>query len=125
MAYFILFPFAYRFLFAYRVSESVLPFITLDSYLGTFMTLSLLMGLLFELPILVWLLAYLGIVNRQLLRKYRRHAYVAIITLAAVVTPTTDVFTLALTSLPILLLYELSVFIAGRTEKRRQAGAES
>ncbi|MBD5389916.1 twin-arginine translocase subunit TatC [bacterium] len=125
VAYFILFPFAYRFLFAYRVSESVLPFITLDSYLGTFMTLSLLMGLLFELPILVWLLAYLGIVNRQLLRKYRRHAYVAIITLAAVVTPTTDVFTLALTSLPILLLYELSVFIAGRTEKRRQAGAES
>ncbi|MDE5743908.1 MAG: twin-arginine translocase subunit TatC, partial [Bacteroidales bacterium] len=95
----------------------------LDSYLGTFMTLALLMGLLFELPILVWLLAYLGIVNRQLLRKYRRHAYVAIVTLAAIVTPTTDVFTLALTSLPILLLYELSVFIAGRTEKRRQAEA--
>lgn len=83
------------------------------------MTLSLLMGLLFELPVLVWMLAYLGIVNREMLRKYRRHAYVGIVTLAAVVTPTTDVFSLSLTALPILLLYECSLVIAGRTEKRR------
>lgn len=119
VAYFILFPFTYRFLFAYRVSDSILPYITIDSYMGTFITLSLLMGLLFELPVLVWMLAYLGIVNREMLRKYRRHAYVGIVTLAAIVTPTTDVFSLSLTALPILLLYECSLVIAGRTEKRR------
>ncbi|MDE7150072.1 MAG: twin-arginine translocase subunit TatC, partial [Bacteroidales bacterium] len=119
VAYFILFPFTYRFLFAYRVSDSILPYISIDSYLGTFMTLSLLMGLLFELPVLIWLLAYLGIVNKNMLKKYRRHAYVGIVTLAAVVTPTTDVFSLALTALPILVLYEFSLFIAGRTENGR------
>mgnify|MGYP001060924176 CR=1 FL=1 len=122
VAYFILFPFTYRFLFGYRVSDSILPYITLDSYLGTFLTLSLLMGVLFELPVLIWLLTYLGIVNKNRLKKYRRHAYVGIVTLAAIVTPTTDVFSLALTALPILLLYEFSLFIAGKTENRRQAG---
>lgn len=125
VSYFILFPFTYRFLFAYRVSDSILPYITLDSYLGTFLTLSLLMGLLFELPVLVWLLAYLGIVNKRVLKKYRRHAYVGIVTLAAIVTPTTDVFSLSLTALPILLLYEFSLLIAGKTENRRQAVTDS
>ncbi|MDE5703239.1 MAG: twin-arginine translocase subunit TatC, partial [Bacteroidales bacterium] len=77
------------------------------------------------LPVLVWLLAYLGIVNKRVLKKYRRHAYVGIVTLAAIVTPTTDVFSLSLTALPILLLYEFSLLISGKTENRRQAVTDS
>lgn len=119
VAYFILFPFTYRFLMDYRVRGDVLPFITLDSYLGTLMTLCLLMGLLFELPVVVALLAALGIVNKEVLRRYRRHAYVGIVTLAAIITPTTDAFSLALASIPILLLYEVSVWVAALIEKRR------
>lgn len=119
VAYFILFPFTYRFLMDYRVRGDVLPFITLDSYLGTLMTLCLLMGLLFELPVVVALLAALGIVNKEVLRRYRRHAYVGIVTLAAIITPTTDAFSLALASIPILLLYEVSVWVAVLIERQR------
>ncbi len=118
VAYFILFPFTYRFLMDYRVRADVLPFITLDSYLGTLMTLCLLMGLLFELPVVIALLAALGIVNKSILCRYRRHAYVGIVVLAAIITPTTDAFSLALASIPILLLYEVSVWAAALIEKR-------
>ena len=92
--------------------------ISLNSYIDSFMMLVLAMGLVFELPLLVWLLSAMGVIDRALLRKYRRHAVVAIFILAAVITPTGDPFTLAVVAAPLCLLYELGILLA---KKRRLA----
>ncbi len=113
--YFVIFPFAYRFLIDYQVSQTVVNMISLSSYIGTFLTLSLIMGVLFELPLLAWILAYLGLLDAAILRQYRKHAVVLIVILAAVITPTGDAFTLLLVSIPIYLLYELSIAIVAHT----------
>ena len=78
------------------------------------MTLTLLMGILFELPILAWFLSKLGIIDADFMKKYRRHAIVVILIIAAIITPTTDVFTLTIVTLPIYLLYEVSIVIVRR-----------
>ena len=101
--YFLVFPFTVRFLGTYQVSPDVANMLTLQSYIDTLLTLSLLMGIVFELPVVCWLLSKMG--------HYRRHAIVAILIVAAVITPTTDVFTLMVVSLPIWLLYEVSIAI--------------
>lgn len=118
VSYFIIFPFAYRFLLTYSVSPEVVPYITLNSYIGTFATLCLLMGILFELPVFAKLLAYFKLITANLLKHYRRHATIAIFILAAILTPTTDIFTLLLTALPILLLYEISIVIVRHTNTK-------
>lgn len=109
--YFIVFPITVRFLAGYQVKDDVANLISLESYIDTFTMLSLLMGMVFELPVLSWLLGKLGIIDRSMMRQYRRHAIVAIVIVAAIITPTSDAFTLTLVSLPIYLLYELSIFV--------------
>ena len=109
--YFLIFPFTFRFLGTYQVSPEVGNMITLQSYMDTMMMLSLMLGILFELPVVCWLLGRLGMLSAQFMRRYRRHAIVAIFTVAAVITPTTDVFTLIIVALPIWLLYEVSVLL--------------
>lgn len=113
MSYFILFPFAYRFLTSYQVSPEVTNLITLESYIDALTTLTLCIGLVFELPILVWLFAKLGFVTPQFLRDKRKHAIVAILILAAIITPT-DVFTMIIVALPMWLLYEFSIYLISR-----------
>ena len=109
--YLIIFPLAFRFLGTYQVSESIPNVITLESYTDLLVTLTLLMGILFELPILAWFLSKLGIIDAAFMRKYRRHAVIVIVVIAAIITPTTDVFTLTIVTLPIYLLYEVSIGI--------------
>lgn len=116
--YFIVYPLTLRFLAAYELSAQVENQISLNSYIDSFMMLVLAMGLVFELPLLVWLLSAMGVIDRALLRKYRRHAVVAIFILAAVITPTGDPFTLAVVAAPLCLLYELGILLA---KKRRPA----
>jgi sec-independent protein translocase protein TatC len=115
MNYLIIFPLAFRFLGTYQVSADIPNIITLESYTNLLVTLTFLMGIFFQLPILAWFLGKLGIVNSEFMKKYRRHAIVAILIIAAIITPTTDVFTLTIVSLPIYLLYELSILIVRRT----------
>lgn len=109
--YLIIFPLAFRFLGTYQVSESIPNVITLESYTDLLVTLTLLMGILFELPILAWFLSKLGIIDAAFMRKYRRHAILVIVIIAAIITPTTDIFTLTIVTLPIYLLYEVSIGI--------------
>jgi sec-independent protein translocase protein TatC len=78
------------------------------------------MGVAFELPLVTWLLSLLGIINRSFLRRYRRHAIVVIIIAAAIITPTGDPFTLTVVSLPLYLLYEMSILMV-RKEPQREA----
>ena len=83
------------------------------------MMLILCMGLAFELPLLTWLLSLLGLVTRSTLRTYRRHAFVAIVIVAAIITPTGDPFTLAIVALPLYMLYELSIPMIKEVEREK------
>jgi sec-independent protein translocase protein TatC len=109
--YFLVFPLTVRFLGTYQVSPDVANMLTLQSYIDTLISMSFLMGVMFELPVVCWLMGRIGIINSQMMSIYRRHAIVAILVLAAIVTPTTDVFTLFVVALPIWMLYELSIFV--------------
>lgn len=115
LSYFLIFPLTFRFLGTYQVSEDVTNMITLDSYIGTLMTLNLAMGIVFELPLLCWLLAKLGILNVDFMKRFRKHAVVVILIAAAIITPTSDAFTMLVVALPIWLLYEASIRIVGHT----------
>lgn len=119
LSYILIFPLTFRFLGTYQVSNDVKNLISLDSYIDTMMMLNLMMGILFELPILSWLFAKFGILKPDYMTQYRRHAIVVILIIAAIITPTSDAFTLTLVSLPIYLLYELSIIIVKYTYKPR------
>lgn len=109
--YFLVFPLTVRFLGTYQVAPDVANMLTLQSYVDTLLSMSLVMGVVFELPVVCGLLGRMGLINRQMMTQYRRHAIVVIVLVAAVITPTTDVFTLFVVALPIYLLYELSTQI--------------
>ncbi len=111
VSYLLLFPLTVRFLGTYQVSPDVVPMLSLDSYINTLASLSLVMGLVFEMPVLSFLLARMGLLRAQWMSAVRRHAIIAILIAAAVITPTSDVFTLLMVSLPIYLLYEASIGI--------------
>jgi len=109
--YFLIFPLTVKFLGTYQVSPDVANMLTLQSYMDTLLMMNLVMGIIFELPVVSWILGRMGLVNAKMMRAMRRHAVVAILVVAAIITPTTDAFTLFIVALPIWLLYELSIFI--------------
>ena len=109
--YFLIFPLTVKFLGTYQVSEDVANMLTLQSYMDTLLMMSLVMGIIFELPVVSWLLGRMGLLNASMMRMWRKHAIVAILVIAAIITPTTDAFTLLIVALPIWLLYEASIFI--------------
>lgn len=111
VGYFVVFPLTLRFLAEYKVSEMVPNQISLDSYMDNFLVLILVMGIIFELPLLAWILGSIGMLTRDFFRKYRRHAIAALLILAAVVTPTGDPFTLMVVFLPIYGLWEMSAYL--------------
>lgn len=113
MSYFVLFPISFRFLGTYSVSTQVVSNITLDSYISTFVSLTLVMGLVFQLPVIAFFLGKLGVINAEMLSKYRKHAFIVIMLAAAVITPP-DVMTLILVTIPLYLLFELSIRVVRR-----------
>ncbi len=114
--YFLIFPLTVRFLGTYQVSTDVANMLTLNSYIDTLIAMSFMMGVVFELPVVCWLMGRMGIISGTMMSVYRRHAIVAILILAAIITPTTDVFTLFVVSFPIWMLYEFSIFIVKATK---------
>lgn len=112
LGYGVVFPFTFRFLTEYQLSAAITNQISLNSYMGNFLMMIFLMGLVFELPLLTWLLSRMGLVTRSFLRKYRRHAIVVLLTLSAIITPTGDPFTLMIVFLPLFLLYEIGIRIS-------------
>lgn len=108
MSYYVLFPISFRFLGTYSVAERVHSTITLDSYISTFTTLTLLMGVVFQLPVIAFALAKLGFISSDILSKYRKHSFLIIMLVAAIITPP-DLMTLVLVTIPLYLLYEVSI----------------
>ena len=111
VSYFIVFPLTLKFLATYQVSPDVRNMLTLQSYIDTLLMLSLVMGIVFELPVVCALLSRMNILHKGLMQHYRRHAIVAILIAAAIITPSGDAFTLFVVALPIYLLYEVSILL--------------
>lgn len=116
MSYFVLFPISFRFLGTYSVSERVVSNITLDSYISTFVSLTLVMGVVFQLPVIAFFLGKLGVVTSGMLASYRKHSFIIIMLVAAIITPP-DLMTLILVTIPLYLLYEVSIRIVRIVEK--------
>ncbi|MFI3295410.1 MAG: twin-arginine translocase subunit TatC [Rikenellaceae bacterium] len=119
LSYFLIFPLTFRFLGTYQVSGVVENQIVLDSYIGTMMMLNLMMGIVFEIPILALLFARMGFISAQFMSRFRRHAIVILLIISAIITPTSDVVTLLLVALPMYLLYELSILLVRLTGRSR------
>lgn len=119
-SYFLVFPFTFRFLAMYEVSAEVENTILLDSYIDALSMLCLMMGITFEIPVLAWLFAKLGFLTSSFMTQYRKHAFVLVLIVAAIITPTSDVVTLLLVSFPMSLLYEISILIVRRTHLTEQ-----
>lgn len=113
--YYLIFPLTVHFLGTYQVSDEVQTMLSLQSYMDTMLMMSLVFGIVFEIPVISWLLAIFGLLRAEWMSKYRRQAIVVILILAAIVTPTSDIFTLLIVSLPIWMLYEVSIVIVRMT----------
>jgi len=111
LGYMIIFPMTLRFLYNYSLSDVIHNQVSLDSYLDNFITLILVLGLVFEMPLISWLLSQIGILKKSFFRSYRRHAIVVLLIAAAIITPTGDPFTLSLVFFPLYGLYELSILL--------------
>lgn len=117
--YFILTPFMVNFYFNYKLSPQITIMPTFSDYLENLIYTTVGIGLLFQMPLLVMVLARVGFVTAAFLKKYRRHAFVVILIAAAIITPTTDPFSLAIVTVPLYILFEASIWLAARVNKRQ------
>lgn len=115
MSYYVIFPISFRFLGTYSVAAKIHSTITLDSYISTFTTLTLLMGVVFQLPVIAFALTKLGMISSEMLSAYRKHSFIIIMFVAAVITPP-DLMTLLIVTVPLYLLYEVSIIVARKVE---------
>ena len=109
----LLFPVTLSFFQGYTVSDAIANTITLNSYISMFSSMVILFGIVFEFPVLIAILSNMGIVTREMLTKYRKHAFVGVLIVAAVITPA-DPFSMLIAAAPLYLLYELSVIVCVR-----------
>lgn len=116
VGYFIIFPLTLRFLADYQLSEMIDSTVSLTSYMDSFYAIVLIMGIVFEVPIVAWLLGRMGLLRRRFFSKYRRHAIVVILLLAALLTPTGDPFSLTVIFLPIYALWEASALLVPKSD---------
>jgi sec-independent protein translocase protein TatC len=117
--YFIIAPLSVKFLAGFSVSDDIKNTFSIDSYLSTVLTLTLGSGIVFELPILIYILVSLSILSAGFMRKTRRYAIVLILIIAAIITPTPDAITMGVVAFPLLMLYEVGILVASGVEKRR------
>lgn len=116
--YFLLAPLSIHFLGSYEISPEVVNQINIRSYIGTITSICLATGLVFELPIIAFFLTKIGLITPNFMRQYRKHAIVVIFVLAAIITPP-DIFSQTLVSIPLLILYEVSIMISARVMKQK------
>jgi sec-independent protein translocase protein TatC len=118
--YYILTPFMVNFYFSYSLSPLIEIKPTFSDYVENLIWTTVGIGVLFQMPLLVMVLARIGIVTAKFLKKYRRHAFVLILIAAAIITPSTDPFSLTIVTIPLYALYEASIIIASRINKAQQ-----
>ena len=118
-SYYMIVPMTINFLGSYQISTEIANTITMDSYISTVTTLTLATGLVFELPIIIYFLTRFGIVSPAFMRKHRRHAIVVILIVGAVITPSPDVSSQLMVSIPLYILFEISIFVSMYVEYQK------
>lgn len=118
--YFVIVPLSVSFFINYEASASIVNMIDVNQYLSTVIVASLASALVFQLPLLVYFLTRMGLVSSSFLKRYRRHAFVGLLVIAAIITPP-DIFSLILVIIPLYWLYELSIRLSSRIERRDAA----
>ena len=116
--YYLIVPLSLHFLGSYSLSPEVTNQININSYISTVVSISLASGVVFLLPIFVFFLSKVGLLTPGFMKKYRRHSYVVMLLLAAIITPP-DVFSQIMVAVPLVFLYEIGIFISRRIEKQR------
>lgn len=119
--YYILTPFMINFYFSYTLSDKIINLPNFSDYIENLIYTTVGVGVLFQMPLLVMVLARVGFVTAKFLRKYRRHAFVIILIAAAIITPSTDPFSLTIVTIPLYMLFEASIIIASRINKRQDS----
>jgi sec-independent protein translocase protein TatC len=117
VSYFFVFPMTLRFLATYNISDAIENQSSLESYIDMFIMMIFIMGIVFEMPLISWLLSKMGLLNRSFFNKYRRHAIAGLLVAAAFITPSSDPFTLGCVFFPLYGLYELSAFFVKKAPK--------
>ncbi len=120
-SYFIIVPITINFLGNFKVSAAIENNFTMDSYISTVTTLTIAAGLVFELPVLVYFMSLFGLMSPQFMRKYRKHAFVIILIVAGVITPSPDITSQLLVGIPLYFLYEASIFVSYYAIKKKLA----
>jgi sec-independent protein translocase protein TatC len=118
--YYILTPFMVNFYFSYTLSDKITNIPNFSDYIENLIYTTVGIGILFQMPLLMMVLARVGILTAQFLRKYRRHAFVIIVIAAAIITPSTDPFSLIIVTIPLYLLFEASIILAARVNKKQE-----
>jgi len=117
VGYYLIFPMTLRFLYNFTLSEVIENQVSLSSYMENFVILIMVMGLVFEMPLISWLLSQIGVLKKSFFRNYRRHAVVVLVIIAAIITPTGDPFTLSMVFIPLYGLYEMSILFVKEDPK--------
>jgi sec-independent protein translocase protein TatC len=110
-------PLAIHFLATFEIAAGIAEMIDMNSIMGTITSSTLACGVIFELPVVTYYLAKIGLISSTFMKKYRKHSFVVTLILSAIITPP-DVFSQVLVAIPIVVLYELSIIIAKRIEKK-------
>ncbi|MBL0152337.1 MAG: twin-arginine translocase subunit TatC [Chitinophagaceae bacterium] len=118
--YFILTPFMVNFYFNFKLSSQIVIMPSFSDYLENLIYTTVGIGVLFQMPLLVMVLAKIGFLTAKFMKKYRRHAFIIILIAAAIITPSTDPFSLTIVTIPLYALFEASIIIASRINKRQE-----
>jgi len=119
--YYIVTPLVVNFLANFTLDESIVNEFNIKSYISTIATLTLACGVAFQLPIVVFVLSKVGLITPAFMREYRKHSVIVILIIAAVITPSPDIFSQVIVALPLFLLYEVGIFISAQIERQRRA----
>jgi len=122
--YYVVTPLSIRFLASYTVSDAIVNMFSIDSYISSVTMLTLLAGLVFQLPIVVYILSSLNILTPKFMREKRRYATVIILVIAAIITPSPDALTMLVVAAPLFVLYEISIIVSAIVQRRRKKDDE-
>lgn len=117
--YYVVTPLAINFLANFQLDPSIINQFSITSYISLVSTLTLACGVAFQLPIVVFVLAKVGVLTPSFMREYRKHAMIVILIVAAVITPSPDIYSQIIVAIPLFLLYEVSIFVAGKVEREK------
>ncbi|PWK28900.1 sec-independent protein translocase protein TatC [Arcicella aurantiaca] len=121
--YYVVSPMAINFLASFKLDDAIQNQFDINDYISLLSTMTLACGITFQLPMIAYVLSMVGILTPQFMREYRRHALVVILIIAAIITPSPDMISQLLVTLPLLGLYEISIGVSARVNKQRQAEA--